>query len=319
MCDVHRVACLALHVQWPGHLSPAVRQLLLARRLGAAELRAAGFNADGAAMGAVLYMYNTPAGLAMHSAASECSKHRTIHGTALTSIPHSLHPIPSYHAGHSVDPLADLQAWQVERLTGSRVRDLSLYRAALTHKSALPAELRVTKVGCKLSCWVGSWRQGACDACRAADFRPHTTRCVPALPAALACSPTSGWSSWAMPCSAWPAARCSWSAAPPATRCGGGRLLLLARLSFFSVLCCCPAAPLVSGACAGKHVPLLASVPHTSAACPPPMSTPANLAHCAQGEMTKLTSLLVSGASNARYAAFLGLDNYLVLEPRTLR
>lgn len=35
--------------------------------------------------------------------------------------------------------------------------------------------------------------------------------------------------------------------------------------------------------------------------------------------MTKLASLLVSGASNARYAAFLGLDNYLVVEPRALR
>lgn len=35
--------------------------------------------------------------------------------------------------------------------------------------------------------------------------------------------------------------------------------------------------------------------------------------------MTKLSSLLVSGASNARYAAFLELEHYLVLDPRTLR
>ena len=44
--------------------------------------------------------------------------------------------------GLSAAPLADLQAWQVEGLTGARVRDLSLYRSALTHPTALPAEVR---------------------------------------------------------------------------------------------------------------------------------------------------------------------------------
>ncbi|PRW59825.1 ribonuclease III [Chlorella sorokiniana] len=146
--------------QWPSHLIPAVRQLLLARRLGAAELQAAGFNAD----------------------------------------------------GHSVDPLADLQAWQVERLTGCHVRDLSLYRAALTHKSALPPELRVAQSYERL------------------EFLGDAVL-------SLAC-----------------------------------RTLLMER---------CPTSD--------------------------------------EGEMTKLGSLLVSGASNARYAAFLGLEHYLVLDPRTLR
>lgn len=61
-------------------------------------------------------------------------------------------PLPPRHparppAGRTVAPLADLQAWQVERLTLCAVGDLDLYRAAFTHKSALPTELRVEKVG----------------------------------------------------------------------------------------------------------------------------------------------------------------------------
>lgn len=65
-----------------------------------------------------------------------------------------------------MDPLADLQAWQVERLTGCRVRDLSLYRAAFTHKSALPPELRVEQVGGKVlhgaCCWSPLHEQRCC-------------------------------------------------------------------------------------------------------------------------------------------------------------
>jgi hypothetical protein len=38
-----------------------------------------------------------------------------------------------------------------------------------------------------------------------------------------------------------------------------------------------------------------------------------------QGEMTRLNSRLVSGAANARYAAFLGLDRYLALDARSFR
>lgn len=53
-------------------------------------------------------------------------------------------------AGQTAEPLADLQAWQVEQLTRTGVKDLSLYRAAFTHKTALPLDLRVAKVGCCL-------------------------------------------------------------------------------------------------------------------------------------------------------------------------
>lgn len=38
-----------------------------------------------------------------------------------------------------------------------------------------------------------------------------------------------------------------------------------------------------------------------------------------QGELTKLNSILVSGASNARAAAYLRLDTYLLMEPWGLR
>ncbi len=38
-----------------------------------------------------------------------------------------------------------------------------------------------------------------------------------------------------------------------------------------------------------------------------------------EGQLSRRNSLLVSGASNARYAAYLGLDRYLLLEPRALR
>lgn len=54
----------------------------------------------------------------------------------------TLHSSPC--AGQTATPLADLQAWQVERLTLTRVRDMRLYRAALTHTSALPEHLRVS-------------------------------------------------------------------------------------------------------------------------------------------------------------------------------
>lgn len=38
-----------------------------------------------------------------------------------------------------------------------------------------------------------------------------------------------------------------------------------------------------------------------------------------QGEMTKLQGMLVSGAATARYAAWLGLDKYLLMELKGLR
>jgi hypothetical protein len=45
-------------------------------------------------------------------------------------------------------PLLDLPAWRLERLTLCGVRDVNLYRTALTHRLALPQELRLEKVGC---------------------------------------------------------------------------------------------------------------------------------------------------------------------------
>jgi hypothetical protein len=54
-------------------------------------------------------------------------------------------PFQSPAAGQT--PLADLQRWRVERLTLCAVRDLQLYRAAFTHKSALALHLRLHKVG----------------------------------------------------------------------------------------------------------------------------------------------------------------------------
>lgn len=135
-------------LQWPGHLSPAVRQLLHARRLGTAELQAAGFNADGEARGR-----GPNCGLL-----GDLQARHICH--PLDLLPHlTMRLNPRAPAGHSMDPLADLQAWQVERLTGCRVRDLSLYRAAFTHKSALPPELRVAQVSGKVlqvdavGCW----------------------------------------------------------------------------------------------------------------------------------------------------------------------
>lgn len=47
--------------------------------------------------------------------------------------------------GRTSAPLADLPAWRVEQLTLTGVRDLGLYRAAFTHKSALPPEERTEK------------------------------------------------------------------------------------------------------------------------------------------------------------------------------
>ncbi|KAL4458723.1 hypothetical protein ABPG75_013588 [Micractinium tetrahymenae] len=47
--------------------------------------------------------------------------------------------------GRTSAPLADLPAWRVEQLTLAGVRDLGLYRAAFTHKSALPPEERTEK------------------------------------------------------------------------------------------------------------------------------------------------------------------------------
>ena len=57
--------------------------------------------------------------------------------------------LPPAHprAGQTAATLADLPAWRVEALTGCGVRDMGLYRTALTHKSALPLELRLEKVG----------------------------------------------------------------------------------------------------------------------------------------------------------------------------
>lgn len=61
-------------------------------------------------------------------------------------------PFPSPRAGRTSAPLADLAGWRVEQLTLSAVRDLDLYRAALTHKSALPTEERTQKVGRRRGC-----------------------------------------------------------------------------------------------------------------------------------------------------------------------
>ncbi|KAL4426701.1 hypothetical protein ABPG77_004757 [Micractinium sp. CCAP 211/92] len=47
--------------------------------------------------------------------------------------------------GRTSAPLADLPAWRVEQLTLAGVRDLGLYRAAFTHKSALALEERTEK------------------------------------------------------------------------------------------------------------------------------------------------------------------------------
>jgi dsRNA-specific ribonuclease len=38
-----------------------------------------------------------------------------------------------------------------------------------------------------------------------------------------------------------------------------------------------------------------------------------------EGGMTRLNNRLVSGASNARYASWLGLERYLLLDPKGLR
>ena len=57
-------------------------------------------------------------------------------------------PEPSAAQG----PLADLQRWQIECLTQVRVQDIGLYRSAFTHKSALPIDQRVEKVGGGASC-----------------------------------------------------------------------------------------------------------------------------------------------------------------------
>lgn len=65
-------------------------------------------------------------------------------------------------AGVTETPLADLPRWRIEALTRQPARDLQLYRTALTHKSALPPELRLEKVGDWLgwpaawACWAGA-------------------------------------------------------------------------------------------------------------------------------------------------------------------
>ncbi len=120
-----------------------------------------------------------------------------------------------------------------------------------------------------------------------------------------------------MPCSAWRAARCSWSAAPPAMRWVQPAFFLLASI----MLCKCLPCRRTPG-CLAAQPPLfctIASWPSTHPLTHPLAKPPTHSCHLAQGEMTKLGSLLVSGASNARYAAFLGLEHYLVLDPRTLR
>lgn len=114
--------------------------------------------------------------------------------------------------GRTSAPLADLTGWRVEQLTLSAVRDLGLYRAALTHKSALPTEERTQKSYERLE-FLGDSVLG------------------------LTC-----------------------------------RTLLLQRR---------------------------------------PSSD--------EGEMTKLQGMLVSGAATARYAAWLGLDKYLLMELKGLR
>ncbi|KAI3436039.1 hypothetical protein D9Q98_002096 [Chlorella vulgaris] len=48
-------------------------------------------------------------------------------------------------AGQCSSPLADLPRWRIEALTLSGVRDMDLYRTALTHKMALPPTLRLEK------------------------------------------------------------------------------------------------------------------------------------------------------------------------------
>jgi hypothetical protein len=89
--------------------------------------------------------------------APHCALCSAAHCGRNSRVARSLLPLLLSLTGWTTAPLADLQAWQVERLVQCRVRDLDLYRTALTHKSALPPELRLAKVCGQMGGWVVGW------------------------------------------------------------------------------------------------------------------------------------------------------------------
>lgn len=112
-------------------------------------------------------------------------------------------PRPPWHAGRTSAPLADLPAWRVEQLTLAGVRDLGLYRAAFTHKSALALEERTEKVGMgelqnSRTPRAAQHAAGAAAAWESGPLHPLPMPMLPLPP--FVCRALSGWNFWATAC-----------------------------------------------------------------------------------------------------------------------